>query len=395
MNLNEVASGERIHVVFLGRRNAGKSSLVNAVAAQKVSVVSDVKGTTTDPVKKSMEILPLGAVVLVDTPGMDDEGDLGELRVERAKKSLSDADIAVLVADASEGISAEEEKILDVLREKKIPFVVAFNKSDLLAEKKSACGENEIFVSAKTNENIDELKNLLGKFAPKKSAKKILNGFVKKGDIVILVIPVDESAPKGRLILPQQETLREILDEGGIAFACQPGQLEKTLSVLRERPRLVITDSQAFAFVAEKVPREIPLTSFSILFARYKGNLDFLSAGAKKISALRDGDKILIAESCTHHRQCRDIGTVQLPAMVKNFSGKNVQFEFSSGAEFPSDLSEFSLVIHCGGCMITEQQMKARMEAAKNAGVSVVNYGTAMAYMNGIFSRCMEIFGGF
>jgi [FeFe] hydrogenase H-cluster maturation GTPase HydF len=218
---------------------------------------------------------------------------------------------------------------------------------------------------------------------------------VKKGDIVILVIPVDESAPKGRLILPQQETLREILDEGGIAFACQPGQLEKTLSVLRERPRLVITDSQAFAFVAEKVPREIPLTSFSILFARYKGNLDFLSAGAKKISALRDGDKILIAESCTHHRQCRDIGTVQLPAMVKNFSGKNVQFEFSSGAEFPSDLSEFSLVIHCGGCMITEQQMKARMEAAKNAGVSVVNYGTAMAYMNGIFSRCMEIFGGF
>lgn len=392
MGLNDVTSSERIHIGFFGMRNAGKSSLVNAVTGQELSVVSDVRGTTTDPVRKAMELLPLGPVVIIDTPGIDDEGALGQLRVERAKQVLAQTDIAVLVVDAQKGLGAEDQQLLDLFRERKMPHVIAYNKADLLTEL-PAGSENEIYVSAKSGMHIHALKEKLGDFArTRENAKYIVADLLQPGDTVVLVIPIDESAPKGRLILPQQQTIREVLDTRCSVVACQDTELKHTLETLAVRPRLVITDSQAFGRVAKDVPEDILLTSFSILFARYKGDLATLVKGAAKLSALQDGDHVLIAEGCTHHRQCKDIGSVKLPGWIDGFSRKKLNYHFTSGRDFPEKLSEFALVVHCGGCMLNETEMKHRIAAAEGAGVPMVNYGIAIAHMHGILRRSLEPF---
>lgn len=392
MGLNEVSSGERIHIAFFGVRNAGKSSLVNAFTGQKLSVVSAVKGTTTDPVKKAMELLPMGPVLIIDTPGIDDEGALGEMRVQKAKEILAKTDVAVLVCDAEKGISETEEGLMDMFREKQIPYIIAFNKSDLLTEKGES-KDNTVYVSAVTGENIELLKNTVASISRQKSEKRyIVSDLINEGDAVVLVTPVDEAAPKGRLILPQQQTIRDILDKGGIAVTTQVFTLKKTLESLKDKPRMVITDSQAFGEVSELVPDDMPLTSFSILFARYKGELKSLVDGADALDSLSDGDKVLISEGCTHHRQCNDIGTVKMPGWIKKYTGKEITFEFTSGGEFPDDLSQYALVVHCGGCMLNEREMKSRQEKAKNEGVPMVNYGMAIAKMNGILKRSLEVF---
>lgn len=392
MGLNEVSSGERIHIAFFGVRNAGKSSLVNAFTGQKLSVVSAVKGTTTDPVKKAMELLPMGPVLIIDTPGIDDEGALGEMRVQKAKEILAKTDVAVLVCDAEKGISETEEGLMDMFREKHIPYIIAFNKSDLLTEKGES-KDNTVYVSAVTGENIELLKNTVASISRQKSEKRyIVSDLINEGDAVVLVTPIDEAAPKGRLILPQQQTIRDILDKGGIAVTTQVFTLKKTLESLKDKPRMVITDSQAFGEVSELVPDDMPLTSFSILFARYKGELKSLVDGADALDSLSDGDKVLISEGCTHHRQCNDIGTVKLPGWIKKYTGKEITFEFTSGGEFPDDLSQYALVVHCGGCMLNEREMKSRQEKAKNEGVPMVNYGMAIAKMNGILKRSLEVF---
>ena len=393
MGLNEVSSGERIYIGFFGMRNAGKSSLVNAFTGQNLSVVSDVKGTTTDPVRKAMELLPLGPVVIIDTPGIDDEGTLGEMRVQKAKAILSKTDIAILVCDAVRGISDADEELIKIFSEKKIPYVIAYNKSDLLAETKESKG-NTVYVSAVTGENIELLKNTVASLTKTKEEKKyIVSDLINEGDVVVLVTPIDESAPKGRLILPQQQTIRDILDKGGIALTVQTNQLESTLESLKEKPRIVITDSQAFGKVSDIVPEDIPLTSFSILFARYKGELKSLVDGADALDKLSDGDKVLISEGCTHHRQCNDIGTVKMPGWIKKYTGKDIAFEFTSGGEFPEDLSAYALVVHCGGCMLNEREMKSRQEKAMSEAVPMVNYGMAIAKMNGILKRSLRVFG--
>ena len=392
MGLNEVSSGERIHIGFFGMRNAGKSSLVNAFTSQKLSVVSDVKGTTTDPVKKAMELLPLGPVLIIDTPGIDDEGDLGKMRVEKAREILSKTDIAILVCDAAKGVSEADKGLIEIFNEKKIPYVIAFNKSDLL-EKEKESKDNTVYVSALTGENIDLLKNTVASLCKVKTQEKyIVSDMISEGDVVVLVTPIDESAPKGRLILPQQQTIRDILDKGAIAITTQVFSLEKTLQSLKGKPRMVITDSQAFGKVSQIVPEDIPLTSFSILFARYKGELESLIDGAKALETLSDGDKVLVSEGCTHHRQCGDIGTVKMPLWIKKFSGKEVTFDFTSGGEFPGDLSQYKLVVHCGGCMLNEREMKSRQEKATAESVPMVNYGMAIAHMNGILKRSLEVF---
>ena len=428
MSLNQTVSAERVHISFFGRRNAGKSSLVNAVTGQKLAVVSDVKGTTTDPVKKAMELLPIGPVVIIDTPGFDDEGTLGELRVQKTKEVLAKTDVAVLVLDATEEMEEQEKEFLALLQEKNLPFVVVKNKVDLLgnvagegrldgtvpsdgnkenklavANKKSSIKEkaqenredapNEIYVSATQNIRIKELKEMLGALAKsKENSKKIVADLLEPGEVVILVTPIDESAPKGRLILPQQQTIRDILDAGCMAFVCQDTELQRTLASLANPPKLVITDSQAFGRVSKLVPKEIPLTSFSILFARYKGDLAAQVKGAAMLSKLQDGEKILIAEGCTHHRQCGDIGTVKLPNWIQKFSGAKVQIDFTSGGEFPEDLAEYKLVVHCGGCMLNEAEMKYRIAKAKEAGIPMTNYGVAIAHVNGILRRSLELF---
>lgn len=411
MGLNETVSAERVHISFFGRRNAGKSSLVNAVTGQNLAVVSDVKGTTTDPVKKSMELLPIGPVVIIDTPGFDDEGTLGNLRVQKTREILAKTDVAVLVLDATEDMRAQEQEFLALLKEKKLPFVVVKNKMDLVesvAEKSDSevpdkikldAGSEkqnnypEIFVSATKNININELKDLLGTLAKsKENNKKIVADLLEPGDVVILVTPIDESAPKGRLILPQQQTIRDIIDAGCMAFVCQDTELPQTLASLAKPPKMVITDSQAFGRVSKMVPKEIPLTSFSILFARYKGDLETQVKGAAMLSELRDGDKILIAEGCTHHRQCGDIGTVKLPNWIQKFSDAKVQIDFTSGGEFPADVSEYKLIVHCGGCMLNEAEMKHRISLAKEAEVPMTNYGVAIAHVNGILKRSLELF---
>ena len=393
MGLNEVSSGERIHIGFFGMRNAGKSSLVNAFTGQNLSVVSDVKGTTTDPVRKAMELLPLGPVVIIDTPGIDDEGTLGEMRVQKAKEILSKTDIAILVCDAVRGVSDADEELIRIFSEKKIPYVIAYNKSDLLAETKESKG-NTVYVSAVTGENIELLKNTVASLTKTKEEKKyIVSDLINEGDVVVLVTPIDESAPKGRLILPQQQTIRDILDKGGIVLTVQTNQLESALNSLKEKPRMVITDSQAFGKVSDIVPEDIPLTSFSILFARYKGELKSLVDGADALEKLSDGDKVLISEGCTHHRQCNDIGTVKMPGWIKEYTGKDIAFEFTSGGEFPEDLSAYALVVHCGGCMLNEREMKSRQEKAMSEDVPMVNYGMAIAKMNGILKRSLRVFG--
>lgn len=392
MGLNDTVSAERVHIGFFGKRNAGKSSVVNAVTGQELAVVSSVKGTTTDPVKKAMELLPIGPVVIIDTPGIDDEGALGELRVKKTKQILAKTDVAVLVVDGEKGLDETDNGLIKLFEERKIPYIVALNKSDLLGAVPEA-DEKSIFVSATLGTNINELKEKIGSLAKTAENKKqIVADLIEDGDVVVLVIPIDESAPKGRLILPQQQTIRDILDANCAVMCCQDTELTQTLSALAVKPKLVITDSQAFGRVSKDTPEGIMLTSFSILFARYKGDLEALVSGAAQLGKLTDGDKVLISEGCTHHRQCNDIGTVKMPGWIKNYSKSEPEFSFTSGGDFPEDLSEYKLIVHCGGCMLNEKEMQRRIELAKNAGVPIVNYGIAIAQMHGILKRSLEPF---
>ena len=391
-NLNETVSAERLHIGFFGLRNAGKSSLVNAVTGQDLSVVSPVKGTTTDPVKKAMELLPLGPVVIIDTPGFDDLGDLGELRIRKTNEILSKTDLAVLVLDAALGMTKDDAALLERIKARNIPVLIASNKCDLLADR-AGLDPSWLPVSAKTGEGITELKErlaVLGKSAAPE--RMILADLVSAGDTVILVIPIDAAAPKGRLILPQQLTLRELLDIHASAVCCQVEELAGVLSCLQNKPALVVTDSQAFGAVSGIIPKQIPLTSFSILFARYKGELATLVAGAAALDRLQDGDSVLISEGCTHHRQCNDIGTVKLPGWIRNYTKKELRFSYTSGGTFPEDLSGISLVVHCGGCMLNEAAMQHRIATASSQGVPIVNYGIAIAQMHGILRRSLEPF---
>ena len=391
-NLNQTASADRIHIGFFGLRNAGKSSLVNAVTGQALSVVSDVAGTTTDPVKKAMELLPLGPVVIIDTPGLDDEGKLGELRVQKAREVLATVHVAVLVVDATKGMSELDNTLVSLFEERKLPYVIALNKCDLLPATPAPEG-NRYPVSAATGNGVHELKEAIAANAKGLgNTRKLVADLLSPDDLVVLVIPIDESAPKGRLILPQQNTIRDILDSHCTVVACQDTELKKTLSMLAVKPRLVITDSQAFGRVAKDVPDDIPLTSFSILFARYKGDLPSLVRGAMALSTLKDGDKVVIAEGCTHHRQCGDIGSVKIPRWVEQFSGAKPVYTFTSGGEFPEDLSDYKLIIHCGGCMLNEKEMAHRMEIAERAGVPMVNYGVAIAHIHGILKKSLAPF---
>ena len=391
-NLNQTASADRIHIGFFGLRNAGKSSLVNAVTGQALSVVSDVAGTTTDPVKKAMELLPLGPVVVIDTPGLDDEGMLGELRVQKAREVLATVHIAVLVVDATKGMSELDHTLVSLFEERKIPYIIALNKCDLLPTPPAVEG-NRYPVSATTGNGVHELKEAIAANAKGTgNTRKLVADLLAPDDLVVLVIPIDESAPKGRLILPQQNTIRDILDSHCTVVACQDTELKKTLSMLAVRPALVITDSQAFGRVAKDVPADVPLTSFSILFARFKGDLPSLVKGAAALSRLKDGDKVVIAEGCTHHRQCGDIGSVKIPRWVEQFSGAKPVYTFTSGGEFPHDLSDCKLIIHCGGCMLNEKEMQHRMGIAAKAGVPMVNYGVAIAHMHGILKQSLAPF---
>lgn len=392
MSLNTTPSSERIHIGFFGMRNAGKSSLVNAVTGQSLSLVSNIKGTTTDPVRKAMELLPLGPVVIIDTPGLDDEGTLGEMRVKRAKDMLSTVHIAVLVVDALKGMSEEDKTLAAEIESRNIPLIIAMNKADLLGSV-PANEKSTLYVSAEKNIGINELKDNIASLGKgTKTDKKILADLVSQGDFVLLVTPIDESAPKGRLILPQQQTIRELLEIGAITLVVQVSEITQALDSLKMPPKLVITDSQAFSQVSRLIPHDIKLTSFSILFARYKGDLDTVVKGADKLSDLNDGDKILISEGCTHHRQCKDIGTVKLPGWIEKFSGKHLEFTFTSGSDFPSDLSDYALVVHCGGCTLNENEMKNRLERCRQQGVPITNYGTAIAEINGILRRSLEVF---
>lgn len=389
MSLNDTPQSERLHIGFFGMRNAGKSSVVNAVTNQQISVVSDVKGTTTDPVTKAMELLPLGPVVIIDTPGFDDEGSLGEMRVKRTKQVLNRVDIAVLVVDATKGKTTADNELIEIFRQKDIQFVIAYNKSDLADC--TDCSDG-VSVSALEGKNIDLLKEKIAHSAKTDTTeRRICADLIDANDLVVLVIPIDESAPKGRLILPQQQTIRDILESGAAAISVRDTELAQTLKSLGTKPSLVITDSQAFDKVSKIVPEDIPLTSFSILMARYKGFLDTAVRGAMAIDSLPDGAKILISEGCTHHRQCNDIGTVKLPRLLKMYTGKDFVIETSSGKGFPDDLSEYDLVLHCGACMLNEREIKYRMKFAVDSGVPFTNYGIAIAYMRGILKRSVAM----
>ena len=393
MELSGTVVANRCHIAFFGRVNSGKSSLINAITNQDVSIVSNVEGTTTDVVKKTMEILPLGPVVLIDTAGIDDNSNLGALRKEKTFKTLDKTDIAIIVVDINKGLTNYENDLVELLKNKKIPYLIVYNKSDL-SSKTIDTKENELIVSAKTKENIELLKEKIASFYKKegKKEKYILENKIAENDIVLLCMPQDDSAPKNRLILPQTLTIREILDNKAICICSQLEQLEKTIKSLNNPPMLVITDSQVFKEVDKIVDKNISLTSFSILFANYKGDLKTLVEGAKKIDELKNGDKILISEACTHHRQCNDIGSVKLPNWLKNYTKKDLTFDFSSGGGYPDDLEKYSLIIHCGACMLNEAEMKSRIEKARLKNVEIVNYGIAIAYMNGILKRSLEIF---
>ncbi len=393
MGLNESVSADRVHIGFFGLRNAGKSSLVNAITNQELSLVSDVLGTTTDPVRKAMELLPLGPVVIIDTPGLDDEGSLGKARVKRARQVLNTVDIAILVTDAGKSLVALEKELVELFVAKKIPYIIVYNKLDENKDCLQKESEQEVWVSAKLGTNVEALKEKIGKIAGKSEPdRRIVSDLLQENDTVLLVIPIDKAAPKGRLILPQQQTIRDILDAGARVIICRDSELEKTLSDMEKMPKLVITDSQVFGKVSKVVPKEVPLTSFSILFARYKGNLIGAVKGAAKLDSLCDGDKILISEGCTHHRQCGDIGTVKLPAWIREYTNKNFELEFTSGRDFPEDLSGYSLIIHCGGCMLTEREMQYRVRQADDAGVPMTNYGMVIAHTHGILKRSLEPF---
>lgn len=405
MSLNHTPLANRVHIGFFGRRNAGKSSVVNAVTGQELSVVSEVKGTTTDPVQKAMELLPLGPVVMIDTPGIDDEGALGELRVKKTRQILNKTDVAVLVLDGTYGMAEAEQELIRLFEEKELPFVLAVNKTDLLKKEETSKIQKDerfkvywqngacMFVSARTGFQIQELKEkIAGLAAQEEPAKRIVGDLIQPKDFVVLVVPIDKAAPKGRLILPQQQTIRDILDADAIAIVVKENELKETLQQLGKKPAMVITDSQVFGKVSADTPREIPLTSFSILFARYKGNLQTVVGGAAAIEDLQEGDKVLISEGCTHHRQCGDIGSVKLPNWLKEYTKKQLQISLTSGTEFPEDLSEYKLIIHCGGCMLNEREMKYRLKCAKEQGVPMTNYGIAIAYMQGILKRSVELF---
>ena len=403
--MNHTPTSERIHIGIFGKRNAGKSSIINAITGQDLAIVSDVKGTTTDPVMKTMEILPLGPVVFIDTPGLDDEGEIGELRVKKAYQMLNKTDVALVVIDGKNGMTAEDESVLAKIQEKGIPYIVVYNKMDLIIDdgvgrpsnlQKNGIVENDaacVWVSTATGENIEQLKRMIANVVPKADVyKPIVADLIKPLDFVVLVVPIDGSAPKGRLILPQQQTIRDILEAGAVPVVVKDTELEEMLGRLQVQPSLVITDSQVFGKVAQIVPNEVPLTSFSILMARYKGDLKNVVKGAYALDELQDGDTVLISEGCTHHRQCEDIGTVKLPKWIAEYTGKDIRFAFTSGTEFPNDLSEYKMVIHCGGCMLNEREMKYRLKCAEVAKVPMTNYGTAIAHMRGILERSIEIF---
>lgn len=403
MGMNETPSADRVHIGFFGRRNAGKSSIVNKVTGQELAVVSDVKGTTTDPVSKAMELLPMGPVVIIDTPGIDDEGHLGELRVRKAKQVLNRVDVAVLVVDATVGKTSVDEELIHIFKEKEIPYLVVYNKADLLKTKGgnrlssdnnlNQNTEQSIYASAATGQNIYELKEKIASLAVTDELKlRLVGDLLEPSDFAILVVPIDKAAPKGRLILPQQQTIRDVLEAGAAAIVIKEDELSNTLETLGEKPKLVITDSQVFARVSEETPEDIWLTSFSILFARFKGNLKTAAAGAAALDRLKDGDKILISEGCTHHRQCDDIGTVKLPRWIRNYTGKELEFEYSSGRDFPEDVTKYSLIVHCGGCMLNEREMRYRQKCALDQEIPITNYGIAIAYMQGILKRCVEMF---
>lgn len=395
-NLNQTPSANRTHIGIFGKRNAGKSSLINAITGQNYAIVSDVLGTTTDPVLKSMELLPLGPVVIIDTPGLDDEGTLGALRIQKAYQILNKTDIAVLVIDASSGVTKEDSEILKRIHEKEIPCVIVVNKSDIcpncnLEDLPLPDSDSAILVSSKTGEHIHELKELLAQQASQDTIQKsIVADLLNPLDFVVLVVPIDSAAPKGRLILPQQQTIRDILEAKASAIVVQETELAETLNSLGKKPKMVITDSQVFKKVSAVTPDDILLTSFSILFARYKGNLKTLVDGASALDSLKDGDLILISEGCTHHRQCDDIGTVKLPNWIRNYTKKEIEFEFTSGTEFPLDLSSYKMIVHCGGCMLNEREMKYRLKCAEDAKIPITNYGTCIAYINGILNRSLE-----
>ena len=403
MGMNETPSADRVHIGFFGKRNAGKSSIVNKVTGQELAVVSDVKGTTTDPVSKAMELLPMGPVVIIDTPGIDDEGHLGELRVRKAKQVLNRVDVAVLVVDATVGKTSVDEELIRIFKEKEIPYLVVYNKADLLKTKDgnrlssenklNQNAEQSIYASAATGQNIYELKERIASLAVTDELKlRLVGDLLEPSDFVILVVPIDKAAPKGRLILPQQQTIRDVLEAGAAAIVIKEDELSNTLENLGKKPKLVITDSQVFAKVSKETPEDIWLTSFSILFARFKGNLKAAAAGAAAIDRLKDGDKILISEGCTHHRQCDDIGTVKLPRWIRNYTGKDLEFEYSSGRDFPEDVTKYSLIVHCGGCMLNEREMRYRQKCALDQEIPITNYGIAIAYMQGILKRCVEMF---
>ena len=414
--MNETPSADRVHIGFFGRRNAGKSSIVNKVTGQELAVVSDVKGTTTDPVSKAMELLPMGPVVIIDTPGIDDEGHLGELRVRKAKQILNRVDVAVLVVDATLGKTSVDEELIHIFKEKEIPYLVIYNKSDLLPENRKISEDSPekkeglshekpdqkadtitqepfIYASAATGQNIYELKEKIASLAVTDDLKLRLAGdLLEPSDFAVLVVPIDKAAPKGRLILPQQQTIRDVLEAGAAAIVIKENELSNTLKTLGKSPKIVITDSQVFAKVSKETPKDIWLTSFSILFARFKGNLKTAAAGAAAIDRLKDGDKILISEGCTHHRQCDDIGTVKLPRWIRNYTGKDLEFEYSSGRDFPEDVTKYNLIVHCGGCMLNEREMRYRQKCALDQEIPITNYGIAIAYMQGILKRCVEMF---
>ena len=402
MGLNDKVSAERVHIGFFGLRNAGKSSVVNAVTGQSLSLVSETKGTTTDPVQKAMELLPIGPVVIIDTPGIDDVGTLGEMRVKRALQVLDKTDIAILVVDADKGLQQADQELLKLFEEKKIPHITVYNKSDLLAAvpslpEKQPEKNDAIYVSAKNGDQIYELKERIGALTKAASAKadekRILADLIQPEDVVVLVVPIDSAAPKGRLILPQQQTIRDVLESGAISVVTRETELPQTLRALGKKPALVITDSQAFQKVNADTPADVPLTSFSILFARYKGDLKEAVHGAAQLDKLQNGDTVLISEGCTHHRQCGDIGTVKLPNWIRKYTGKELSFEFTSGGEFPEDLSPYALVVHCGGCMLNDREMKARIARAVAQNVPITNYGICIAQVHGILRRSVEMFG--
>ena len=401
MSMNQTPMSERVHIGFFGRRNAGKSSVMNAVTGQDLAVVSDVKGTTTDPVYKSMELLPLGPVVMMDTPGIDDEGELGSLRVKKSYQVLNKTDVAVLVIDGSVGASPEDAAVLDRIRKKGIPFVTVINKKELMRPEAEAGVKDALMledsqlisVSAAEGDGICGLKEKIAEIARAEEPEKYLvRDLLEKGDVAVLVVPIDSAAPKGRLILPQQQTIRDILEAGAVSVVVREKELTEALSKLSSKPKMVITDSQAFAQVAKDTPNDVLLTSFSILMARYKGNLEQAVRGVTALDHLKDGDTVLISEGCTHHRQCDDIGTVKIPRWIREYTGKEIQIETTSGTEFPDDLTKYKLIIHCGGCMLNEREMKYRLSCAEDQGVPMTNYGIMIAYVKGILKRSVQVF---